>query len=1045
MHNYRDNLQKNFKEEYEKLNPEQRKAVDSIEGPVMVIAGPGTGKTQILAARIGKILLETDVLPHNILCLTYTDAGVVAMRRRLVQFIGADAYRVNIFTFHAFCNDVIQDNLSLFDKNSLNPVSDLQRIQLMKELIDAFPKNHLLKKYRGDVYCEIYSLTKLFSAMKNEGWTPLFINQKIDEYVKDLPTRDEYFYKRASGPYKKGDLKVAALENEKLKMERLRCAINEFENFQKLMNKHNLYDFDDMINWVIKVFEENKNVLANYQEKFQYILVDEFQDTSGTQNKIIELLISYWESPNIFVVGDDDQSIFRFQGANVENMETFAGGYTDLLKVVLTNNYRSTQAILNISKTLIDNNEERLIKKFEGLSKELVSSNIKIKDLHHDPVVREYQTIKDEMVHVTTQVETLIDKGTDPNRIAVIYKENKYGEELIKYFRLKNIPVFSKRSINILENAFAKKLIQLLRYVATEHDIPYAGDELLFEILHFDFYKIPPIEVAKLTVEVNQKKYNELFSLRRMLVEKANQAPASLFDKGLNETLKKVSAILEKLIADVSNLTLQGLFENIINEAGVLQYIMQSTEKITLMQVLTALFDFIKEETARNPLLSVRGLMEILDLMENESIALPLVQISGSDNGVNLLTAHGAKGLEFEHVFFAGANAHFWEKKKVQNKGFLFPDTMFSSLPACSPEEELRRLFYVALTRAEQHLYISYFNYKTDGKEAEPSMFIHEILQSHPLPVEKIVIPQAQVFEFEILHFITQKPEIEKAEEDFISMLLERFVMNVSALNNYLHCPLEFYFKTLIRIPSGKSENLEFGSAMHFAVQRLFEKMQKHEQQLFHKEDLVADFKWYMVRHRENFTKEAFDRRLEYGEEILNNYFNNYASTWNKIVAVERNIQVVYKGIPIKGKIDKLEFNGKDVNVVDYKTGDATGKWTKEKLWRPNEKQPDGGDYWRQAVFYKILVDNYENKQWKVVSTTFDFVEPDKNKQYFNEKIIIEPEDIETVTQQMTDVWNKIQIRDFYTGCGKEDCRWCNFVKNNKLAVALHELSEEEI
>lgn len=1045
MQNYRDKLQKKFNEEYKKLNTEQRKAVDSIEGPVMVIAGPGTGKTQILAARIGKILLETDVLPHNILCLTYTDAGVVAMRRRLVQFIGADAYRVNIFTFHAFCNDVIQDNLSLFDKNSLNPISDLQRIQLMKELIDAFPKNHLLKRYRGDVYCEIYSLSKLFSTMKNEGWTPAFISQKIDEYIRQLPEREDYRYKVNRPGFKKGDLKVAALETEKHKMERLRWAANEFDNFQKLMLRNNLYDFDDMINWVIKVFEENKNVLANYQEKFQYILVDEYQDTSGTQNRIIQLLISYWESPNIFVVGDDDQSIFRFQGANVENMETFAGNYSDLLKVVLTHNYRSTQSILNISKTLIDNNEERLIKKFEGLSKDLVSSNIKIKDLLHDPVVREYQSQKDEMVHITLQVQELIRKGTEPNRIGVIYKENKYGEELIKYLRLRDIPAFSKRSINILEDPFAKKMIHLLRYIAAEHEIPYSGDELLFEILHFDFYKIPPIEVAKLTVEVNQKKYSEQFSLRRLLVERAKQVPSTLFDRGLNEQLKKVSAILEKLIADASNVTLQGLFENIINEAGVLQYIMKSSEKISLMQILTTLFDFIKEETARNPLLTVRGLMEILDLMENEYIPLPLIQISGNDNGVNLLTAHGAKGLEFEHVFFAGTNAHVWEKKKVQDKGFLFPDTMFSSLPACSPEEELRRLFYVALTRAEQHLYISYFVYKADGKEAEPSMFIHEILQSHPLPIEKIIIPQEQVMDFEMLHFITQKPEIEKAEEDFITQLLEKFSMNVSALNNYLHCPLEFYFKTLIRIPSGKSENLEFGSAMHFAVQRLFEKMQQHEQQLFHKEGMVEDFKWYMVRHRESFTKEGFDRRLEYGEEILNNYFDYYSNSWNKIIAVERNINVVYRDIPIKGKIDKLEFNGKDVNVVDYKTGNATSLWTKEKLWRPNAKSPNGGDYWRQAVFYKILVDNYENKQWKVVSTTFDFVEPDKNKKYYAEKVIIEPQDIETVTQQMTEVWNKIQNRNFYTGCGKEDCRWCNFVKENKLAVSLHEMMEEEV
>ncbi len=166
-----------------KLNEKQRLAVDTIEGPVMVIAGPGTGKTQILASRIGKILLETDADPENILCLTYTDAGVVAMRKRLLQFIGADAYKVNIYTFHAFCNDVIQENLSLFEKTALDPISDLERIELFKQLIDSFPKNHPLKRYRGDVYFEINNLQHLFSTMKREGWTPAFINQKIDEYI----------------------------------------------------------------------------------------------------------------------------------------------------------------------------------------------------------------------------------------------------------------------------------------------------------------------------------------------------------------------------------------------------------------------------------------------------------------------------------------------------------------------------------------------------------------------------------------------------------------------------------------------------------------------------------------------------------------------------------------------------------------------------------------------------------------------------------------------------------------------------------------------
>jgi DNA helicase II / ATP-dependent DNA helicase PcrA len=1046
MQHYRNILQKKFTDEYQKLNPQQRKAVDTIEGTVMVIAGPGTGKTQILAARIGKILLDTDVLPENILCLTYTDAGTIAMRKRLVQFIGADAYKVNIYTFHAFCNDVIQDNLQLFEKTSLDAVSELESIQLFKTLIDSFAKNHPLKRYRGDVYYEINNLKNLFSAMKREGWSPEFINQKIEGYIADLPNREEYIAKRAIKDFKKGDVRTDKIEEEKEKMEKLKAAVNEFDNYQNQMRKKNRYDFDDMINWVIKVFEENSNVLSNYQEKFQYILVDEYQDTSGIQNRLVQLLINYWDKPNVFVVGDDDQSIYRFQGANVENMLGFANAYTkDLLTVVLTNNYRSTQPILDISKTLINKNEERLVKKIEGLSKELISSNSLINQLTNKPVFFEYNSVKEEMAGITQQVFNLLQQKIEPGKIAIIYKENKYGEELAKYFRLKGIPVYSKRSINILENAFVKKLVQLLRYLNAEHDIPYGGDEMLFEILHYDFYNIPPIEIAKLTVEVNNKRYSgEPTSIRKLLFDKANKPAKDLFDTGINEQLKNVSKIIEQLIADVSNLTLQQLFANIIQHAGVLGYIMKSKEKIALMQLLSALFDFIKEETGRNPLMELKGLIAIIDLMEKENLPLPMIQVAGSDKGVNLLTAHGSKGLEFEYVFFAGVNASSWEKKRKPGGGYKFPDTMFSSQPVSSDEEELRRLFYVALTRAEQHLYISYAKYKNDGKEMEPSMFIAEILGQHDLTIQPGIVSAEDMFDFETLQYQAQAPEIEQAEEDFISALMDKFVMNVTALSNYLKCPLQFYYQNLIRIPTGKSEATEFGSAIHYALEKLFRKMQDGKKETFPpKEEMIADFKWYINRHRENFTKEAFERRIEYGDEVLRNYYDKYINTWNKVVAVERNIRgVVVNGIPLKGKLDKLEFDGKSVNVVDYKSGDIDKALPKLKT--PHDKDPNGGDYWRQAVFYKILVDNYGQKDWKVISTEFDFVEPDKKKEYRKEKIVIAPQDIETVKQQIVQVWEKVQNREFYTGCGKEDCHWCNFVKDNQLAVALHDLEDEE-
>ncbi|HVT85442.1 MAG TPA: ATP-dependent DNA helicase [Chitinophagaceae bacterium] len=1043
----KEKLEKKFTEEYEKLNEQQRLAVDSIEGPVMVIAGPGTGKTQILASRIGKILLQTDALPENILCLTYTDAGVIAMRKRLLHFIGPDAYKVSIYTFHAFCNDVIQENISLFEKTALDPISELEKIDLFRQLIDSFPKNHPLKRYRGDVYFEIRNLDKLFSTMKREGWTPEFIDKKIDEYLADLPNRDEFIYKKKYKEFNAGDLKKEKIEEEKEKMGKLRAAVNEFARFQEMMRKKGRYDFDDMINWVIDAFEKNKNLLADYQERFQYILVDEYQDTSGTQNRLVELLINYWSKPNIFVVGDDDQSIYRFQGANVENMLKLAESYkNDLFTVVLKENYRSTQSILDASKSLIDRNEERLVKQLPGLSKDLQAARFKKNIATHLPVIKEYETQRQEMIDITLQVQKLLAEEIPPGKIAVIYKENKYGEELAEYFRLRNVPFYSKRNLDLFDIPLAKKIILVLKYLEAEHDIPYSGDEMLFEILHFDWFGIPAIEIAKLSIEVADKKFSDTkISMRRLLHEKAGTPSKDLFSAAFNENLKKASAVFEELIAKVPNLTLQQLFENIIRKAGVVNHIMQSDDKHWQLQVLTGLFDFIKEETRRNPSLSLKELVRLIELMESEEIMLPLVQVSGNDKGVNLLTAHGSKGLEFEYVFFAGCNAAFWEKKRKPGGGYNLPDTVFVSKNDGKDEEELRRLFYVVLTRAEQHLTISYSRFKNDGKELEPTQFIAEILDQQQLPVEKIFVGTDSMSEFSLLHFTEgTAPEIGKIEKEFVDRLLEKFVMNVTALNNYLSCPLEFYFNNLIRIPSPKNEAAEFGSAVHHALERLFKKMQESGKEQFpSRGEFLSDFDWYMQRHRESFTKEQFDRRMEYGHEVLSNYYDKYIHSFNKIVTTERSIRnVVVKNVPLKGKLDKLEFEGKQVNIVDYKTGDP--EKAKEKLQGPNDKNPSGGDYWRQAVFYKILVDNYTQKEWKAVSTEFDFIEPDRKKNYQKKKFVISPADIETVTQQITEVWAKIQAHDFYTGCGEEDCHWCNFIKTNNMAVALHNITEEE-
>ncbi|RYZ87414.1 MAG: ATP-dependent helicase, partial [Moraxellaceae bacterium] len=462
------------------------------------------GKTQILAARIGKILTDTDALPSEILCLTYTDAGAVAMRKRLFEFIGPDAYRINIYTFHAFCNEVIQENLEYFGKINLDAISDLDSAMLFQELIDDFENNHALKRFTGDRYYDASRLKSLFSTMKRESWSEDFIKQAVKNYIDDLPNREEYIYKRANAAkgISIGDPKQGDIDKVVEQMNKLLAAAAEYKRYDAKMKAGNWYDYDDMIIWVLKAFRENEDILRRYQERYQYILVDEFQDTSGSQNELLKFLLNYWDTPNVFVVGDDDQSIFKFQGANMGNIIDFANDYVSTLHtVVLKHNYRSNQHILDISKALIDNNKQRLTAQLQ-LDKNLQASHPRFSELVVEPTIREYENPDQELVDISRIIKQQLVKGTPANEIAVIYRNHSQAEALVHYLDTQKIAVNTKRKIDLLAIPFGEKIINILRYLAMELDSPYSGDELLFEIMHYDFFNVPPIEIAKASIAV---------------------------------------------------------------------------------------------------------------------------------------------------------------------------------------------------------------------------------------------------------------------------------------------------------------------------------------------------------------------------------------------------------------------------------------------------------------------------------------------------------------------------------------------------------------
>ncbi|HRO45652.1 ATP-dependent DNA helicase [Agriterribacter sp.] len=1037
----KEKLHIKFREEYNKLNERQRKAVDTIEGPVIVNAGPGTGKTQILALRIANILQQTDIDAGNILCLTYTDNGAVEMRNRLLKIVGSTAYKIQIHTFHSFCNEVIQDNLTWFGKLNLEPIGDLEEIDLFYRLIDSIEKDNILKRFRGEVYYEKDRLKELYRLMKKEAWTPEYLNERIDGYLKELPQKEGFYYKRKFKEFKAGDEKPGAIAEETQKMEMLRAAVNLYPRYNRLMLEAGRYNFDDMILWVLDAFANNKNMLLDYQERFQYFLVDEFQDTSRGQNLLLQYLTGYWNDPNVFVVGDPDQSIFSFQDANVQNILAFEEKYTgNIVKINLTHNYRSAQNILDTAHTLIRNNNTRTIS-IEN-SDPLISANHSLRGMAIEPHIYEYANSTQEAIDVVLQIEALVQQGMSGREIAVIYRNHAQVAEMITLLEVKKIPVNIKRKVDILQLPFITNIISLLTWIDKESYIPYSADDILFQLLHTGFFRLPPLDVAKLSVAVNAKNRSskdDVYAIRRLLSE-MTVPPADLFNQSNGYSFKEISNTLESLLQAAGNVTLQHLFELVIQKAGILSFVMQSAEKPWLMQVLNAFFSFIKEETRHNPALNLHELLVNIETIRKNRLGIPLYKVNAAEEGVNLVTAHGSKGSEYAHVFVIGATRDIWDDTKAGNKSYKLPDNLVSNTNIPASLEENRRLFYVAITRAKTHLNISYALKNAKDKEQVRSSFVTEIQEGTGLPSIQKQVPDELLTEYLALQFAEKaRPEIELMEEEYIDQLLKKYTLSVTHLNNYLNCPLKFYYQNLIRVPAAKNENMTFGSAVHYAVEMLFKKMKNNNDIFPGKDSLLADFTFFMQTNREALTPEEYKRRSAYGEKILPAYYDYHISRWTKVIIAEKAVRnVVVQNVPVNGKLDKLEFNGKQVNVVDYKTGKYENG--RKKLVAPNEKEPNGGDYWRQAVFYKILLDNFSesiNKGWEVVSTEFDFLEP-VNDEYKVEKVLITDADITTVTHQITDTWQKIQRKEFKTGCGKADCEWCNFVKNNNLAVALH-------
>ena len=961
---------KEFEVQYKRLNKAQKQAVDTIDGPVMVVAGPGTGKTSILTLRIANIIEKTDTSPENILALTFTESGAYAMRKKLVSIIGTAGYKVNIHTFHGFCNDVIKQYPERFPRIiGSTAITDIEQIALMEKIIED-NDFEMLKPY-GDIFFYVKPALSEIKNLKREDVDVLKFEKMISKQEKEFEDIPEKVHIKGAH---KGKMKgeFIKLKEQIAKSKELLIL---YEKYEKALEKGKLYDFEDMIVEVIRTLKKDSDLLLILQESFQYVLADEHQDANNAQNAILELLSNFHESPNLFIVGDEKQAIFRFQGASLDNFLYFKKLYKNAVVIDLEENYRSTQPILDAAHTLISS---------DGLNRiPLVAKAEKgIEPVH----IYECVNVDSEYAFILEDIKSKIEAGIKPDEIAVLYRDNKDAFPIAHALEKTSIPFRIESENDILKDENIRKLLVIFESI---HNL--ANPELLGKVLFVDFFGLDSIDIFKAFDSVRKDK-------------------RSLIDV-ISEKFPEISKKLSSWASLVNNKSFMEVFEIIVRESGYLDHSLSSTDSLERMATLEAFFGEIKKMAGNKREYFLKDFIEHLERVREHGI-LTKTGKGIMKEGVRLMTAHKSKGLEFDYVYIIGAYDGHWGNKSRK--------TFFKTLPAFQNGiDDERRLFYVALTRARKTVYITYSKQGSDGREQLPTQFISEI-SDNLKKFESLKDKSDSAFYFK--ESITHEHHEIKNKEYLQQLFLEQGLA-VTALNNYLKCPWEYFFVNLIRLPKAQSKHQMYGTAMHETLKTFFDKYR--EDQDMNVEDLLSLFEFNL--NKTLLSPGDLSDSLNKGKKALKGYFEAYKGTWARSLLTEYSVRGVHikvlseKGgfeLILKGNLDKVEFlDDTNVNVVDYKTG--------------KRKSENKENYSRQLAFYKLLLSLDDKKKYKMVSGELDFVEPEANGKFKKDKIEVSDEDVEKLIELIKQKANEIYSLTFWDkNCGEKDCEYCTLGKS---------------
>ncbi len=993
-----------YESAYSRLNAEQKEAVDTIDGPVFVIAGPGTGKTQILTLRIATILQKTDTPPEAILALTFTEAGAGEMRERLARMIGTRAHRVRIHTFHGFAESLIARFPDAFPRIVGGQIAtDVERAEMM----DAAILNTTVQYLRpyGDPLYYHSIISGAIATLKRENVTPENLRERLAESEVAYESIPDKIHTK--GKYE-GKLK-GEFETLQKKITKTRDLLAVYEAYEAQLTERRRYDFEDVILEAVRALTTDQSFRREVQESVFYVHADEHQDANRSQNALLELLVEHDERPNLFIVGDEKQAIYRFQGADLDNVHFFRERFANTRIIALIANYRSHQTILDTALSLIMASPDERLSRVP-----LISSGEGNVDTGSTPIRKVVcSTEAEEMDFLAHELQSQLSKGVTTDDMAVLVRRNRDVSAVADALQERGIPVGRGMEGNALHNRFVSVLIRLLEAVIEPKETHLAS---LFALPGF---ALSGADIWRLMDYAKREKVPALQVLgsERMLQEAKIEGTEQALK--LKETLDNLGrlASLERpaVVASAA-----------LKDSGILDAVLSARDRAESLASIRLLLNSFEELSEREHDALLPRALNLIALHEARNI--PLTKGATEELGfVRVITVHRSKGREFGYVFVPRLTDRAWSTR-ARPEHFYVPDILSGS----AEFEDERRLLYVAITRAKYAATLSYATTREEGKKELPSALLEEL---DPALVETIDVSEhvATMIETDEA-FVTQRTmhaekllapthELQPSKDDLETLQRAFIAQGISptALNNYVECPWKYFYVNLLRIPEAENKYMLFGTAIHTALKAYADRRTRGE-------DMPMSYA-IGVFERALSKSPLGERELEEmrvkGERALSAWWKEHQASWPAKTDSELPVEALITlddgtEFNVRGKLDRMDPVPGGYSVVDYKTGK-----TKSRNELMGETKSADGNYYRQLVFYKLMLEKMDPPR-EMVEGVIEFVEPDEAGKIRSEKFTITAQEVRDLEELIKKSAQEILTLSFWsTPCDANDCAWC--------------------